>query len=592
MPKLGAPLDFNQLEALSVRVHNATSAPSSPVRGQMYYNSTPGNETLYWFDGSVWQSAKGGGGGTPTGSAGGDLAGTYPNPTLSPGIIDNADVNASAAIAESKLALASDAVAGTASRRTLGTGATQAAAGNDARFTDSRAPSGNAGGDLAGTYPNPDIKAGVIVDADVNVAAAIAESKLSLASDAVAGTASRRTLGSGAQQAAAGNDARFTDSRAPNGAAGGDLTGSYPSPGIAANVIVDGDVNTGAAIAESKLALASDAAVGTASRRTLGLGALQAMPGNTRLDQITAPTNNLAMAGLRITGLQDPSGLQDAATKFYVDNVATGLDVKASVKGASTANIASLSGSPGTVDAVTYITGDRILVKDQTTQAQNGIYVVNTAGAWTRATDMDNWAEVPAAFVVVEQGTNNAETVWICASDPGGTLGTTAITFTQLQSAASILAGNGLLRTGNTIDIVLAGGNASGLTLTADSLAIGTGLITNPMIGAAEINLTTKVTGVLPIANGGTNGATAPAARTSLGASGYYSSATHGAGTTINITQATHGLRASRGLIVQVQEEATGNVVMPDISVAANGDVTVTFAVSQTANTMRVTVIG
>jgi hypothetical protein len=113
------------------------------------------------------------------------------------------------------------------------------------------------------------------------------------------------------------------------------------------------------------------------------------------------------------------------------------------------------------------------------------------------------------------------------------------------------------------------------------------------MIAAATIDLTAKVTGALPVANGGTSQTTAKAAReTGLAAAGYYSSATHGAGATITITQATHGLRATRGLIVQAQDEATGAVELPDIVVAANGDVTVTYGASVSANSKRVTVTG
>jgi hypothetical protein len=121
--------------------------------------------------------------------------------------------------------------------------------------------------------------------------------------------------------------------------------------------------------------------------------------------------------------------------------------------------------------------------------------------------------------------------------------------------------------------------------------------ITNAML-AGSIDATTKLTGAVPVTNGGTGQATAKAGReTGLGAAGYYSSATHGAGTTITITQATHGLRATRGLLVQVQDEAVaggapGSVVEADVAVASNGDVVVTFGAAMSANTYRVTIIG
>jgi hypothetical protein len=172
-------------------------------------------------------AGSGGGGGAPTGPAGGDLTGTYPNPQIAAGTIIDSDV----AVANK------DGAAGTPSMRTLGTGAQQAASGADTRLSDPRPPSGAASGDLSGSYPSPQIAAGAIMDADVNAVAAIAESKLALASDAAAATPSRRSLGTGPFQAAAGNDARLNDQRIPTGAAGGDLSSTYPSPTIAPRIL-------------------------------------------------------------------------------------------------------------------------------------------------------------------------------------------------------------------------------------------------------------------------------------------------------------------------------------------------------------------
>jgi hypothetical protein len=190
----------------------------------------------------------------------------------------------------------------------------------------------------------------------------------------------------------------------------------------------------------------------------------------------TVPISALAMAtanvnlnGFLITNVAYPSNASDAATKQYVDQGIQGLDAKASVRAATTGNI-TLSGLPQIIDGVTIsVAGYRVLVKNQTAPAENGIYRVDAA-AWTRTTDMDSWSDHTSAYVWVEEGTTQADTGWLCTVDLTGTLGTTPITWTQFSGAGQITAGAGLTKTGNTLDV----GAGTGISVVADTVGFDT----------------------------------------------------------------------------------------------------------------------
>lgn len=306
-----------------------------------------------------------------------------------------------------------------------------------------------------------------------------------------------------------------------------------------------------------------------------------------RLDQMAAPTADVSMATRKLTNLAEPTAAQDAATKNYVDGIASGIDHKASVRAATTANI-TLS-APQTVDGVAVIAGDRVLVKNQSTPAQNGIYLV-AAGAWVRTNDMDVWAEVPSAFTFVEEGTGQKDTSWVSTADQGGTLNTTAITWTQFGAPGSISASNqgtgiGVYDTqvGSDLQFRNVKGGSSKLTAT---------LVTKDItLDVVESALThDNIGGTLGIAKGGTGQVTAAAAIVALGGTRKYATSVgNGAATSIAVN---HALNTT-DVHVQVKEVAGGlAMVYPDVVVTDANNVTVAFTVAPAANQYRVIVIG
>ena len=207
-----------------------------------------------------------------------------------------------------------------------------------------------------------------------------------------------------------------------------------------------------------------------------------------------------------------PSNPTDITNKLYVDTVAQGLNPKQSCQVATTANI-TLSGLQ-TIDGYTTLAGDRVLVKNQSSSANNGIYVAS-ASAWSRSTDMNTWEEVSGAYTVVVNGTVNGQTAWVCTSPTSGTLGTTAITWVQFSGISSYYAGTGLTLASNTFSITNTGVtsgsygsssntlsatvNAQGqlTALSAQAIAIGAGQVTSGTFASSLLSGSyTGITGV------------------------------------------------------------------------------------------------
>ena len=229
---------------------------------------------------------------------------------------------------------------------------------------------------------------------------------------------------------------------------------SLTGDGTATLASVDGSANVSAAFTLATV----NSNVGTFTKLTVnGKGLVTAATAATLAD-LGATSADFSMNGYKITNLADPTSDQDAATKYYVDSVAQGLDVKASVKAATTANI-TLSGAQ-TIDGVSIVAGDRVLVKNQSAPAQNGIYVA-ASGAWARSSDADTWNELVSAYTFVEEGSTYADTGWVCTVNAGGTLGTTAVTWSQFSGAGTYQAGTGLTLSGNTFSITNTGVTAA-----------------------------------------------------------------------------------------------------------------------------------
>jgi hypothetical protein len=364
-----------------------------------------------------------------------------------------------------------------------------------------------------------------------------------------------------------GSDTRLADTRTPS-----------------ALSVVDSMVSASAAIAESKLALASDAAAGTASRRTLGYTGTSAMPGIARLDQIAAPTASVAMGSQRITGLAPSSAGTDAVNRNELDAARQGYaGAKDPVRVAAPTNV-NLTTPGATIDGVTMAVNDRFLAPNQTTALENGIYVFNgSAAAATRATDADAAGEVKDGTTVAVAAGTGAGTVYIQTASvdttaPGVTTAQTWVLYstqaTYTGTAARITV------TGTVIDIAS--------TYVGQTSITTLGTITTGTWTATAIGLAYGGTGTDASTTGGKT-----TARSNLGAgqAGYQALIASAlvAGTPLTIT---HNLNTDK-CIAQVRDATTGEYVGMDIIDAPStpNTLTVTSGIAYAANTFDIVVI-
>ena len=270
-----------------------------------------------------------------------------------------------------------------------------------------------------------------------------------------------------------------TDTRSANAILAGPTTGSAAAPTFRS--LVAADIPS---IAHTKI---SDFDAGVRTNR---------------LNQMTAPNGEVSFASQKITNLADPVADSDGANKGYVDGVAQGLDIKESCQAATTANItiATALNNGDTLDGVTLSTNDRVLVKNQNTASENGIYKVGSSPA--RVDDLASGADASGAFTFVESGTVNGDNAFVCSSDKGSAVvGTNNLTFVQFSGAGQVIAGNGLDKSGNTLSVDLKANG--GLTIESTEIAVN--------LSASSI------TGTLAVGDGGTGSTSASGARTNLG---------------------------------------------------------------------------
>ena len=304
-----------------------------------------------------------------------------------------------------------------------------------------------------------------------------------------------------------------------------------------------------------------------------------------------------------------PTDAAHIATKGYVDAARQGLDVKQSVRVATTGaiNLSSDLEAGDVIDGVTLVAGDRVLVKNQGTDTENGIYVAVTSGAASRSSDANGTADTgelkPGTFTFVEEGTTNSDKGFVVSTNGTITVGSSAIAWTQFSGAGSFVAGDGITQSGNTINVNVV---ADRTAITSDAVDIA-----STYVGQSSITtLGTITTGVwngtdVAVADGGTGSSTAAGARTNLGIKTSAGAVTTTTSTLARVaaqacaasaggtstTTVTHNFN-TLDVSVQIVEVSTGATVYGDVLRSNADTISVTLLGTITAGDYRIVVTG